>query len=71
MKLPLKILSASILAITLIGSAIADNKPYAKIGMEEILSTDGIKIRLFKDAIPKPIPPVTVEKLQSLSLIHI
>ncbi len=65
MKLPLKILSAAILALILIYSAHAETKPYAKIGREEILSTDGIKIRLFKDAIPKPIPPVTVEKLQS------
>ena len=65
MKIPLKILSAVIFALTLIYPAYAENKPYARIGREEIIVAEGIKIRLFKDAIPKPIPPVTVEKLQS------
>lgn len=59
------ILFAAILALMLIDSAHADNKPYAKIGHEEIIAAEGLKIKLFKDAIPKPIPPVTTEKLSS------
>ncbi|MFA6290785.1 MAG: DUF1570 domain-containing protein [Victivallales bacterium] len=65
MKLQLKILSAAILALILIYSVHAETKPYAKIGREEIISAEGMKIRLFKDAIPKPVPPVSAEKLIS------
>lgn len=61
----LRILSAAILALILIDSAYAENKPYARTGHEEIIAAEGIKIKLFKDSIPKPISPVTVEKLQN------
>lgn len=65
MKIPLKNLFAAILALVLFNSAYAENKSAARIGREEIIAAEGMKIKLFKDAIPKPIPPVTVEKLQS------
>ena len=65
MKIPFKFLLASVLAFILLNSAYADNRAYAKIGREETLNAEGIKIKLFKDAIPKPVPPVTVEKIQN------
>jgi hypothetical protein len=65
MPFSLKILFVGILALVLFNSAYAESKSAARIGREEIIVAEGMKIKLFKDAIPKPIPPVTVEKLQS------
>jgi len=43
-----------------------EDKPYVtKIGLEETISSEGIRIKLFKDAVAKPIPAIENKKIQN------
>jgi hypothetical protein len=61
MKIPLKITVTAILAIIFINAPAVeklkpdDKTPVAKIGLEENIVSEGLKIRLFKDATARPI----------------
>ncbi len=44
----------------------AEDKSYVtKIGLEETVNSEGIKIKLFKDAVAKPIPAIITRKIQN------
>ncbi|MFA6569249.1 MAG: hypothetical protein WCS96_13635, partial [Victivallales bacterium] len=68
MKLPMKILSTGILAIILLDTTSADKikpedkTPVAKIGLAESINSEGLKIRIFKNATARPLPAISIEK---------
>ncbi|HCE43763.1 MAG TPA: hypothetical protein DET40_09460 [Lentisphaeria bacterium] len=43
-----------------------EDKPYVtKIGLEETINSEGIKVKLFKDAVAKPLPAIENKKIQN------
>ncbi len=72
MKLPLKILPIAIVAIMLLDATAAekikpeDKAPFAKTGYEERINSEGMKIRIFKDATARPLSTMaTTEKVKN------
>jgi hypothetical protein len=64
----MKILSTGILAIILLDTTSADKikpedkTPVAKIGLAESINSEGLKIRIFKNATARPLPAISIEK---------
>jgi hypothetical protein len=72
MKFPLKILSATFLSFIFLNVTAAEKikpeekNPVAKIGREESINSEGIKIRVFKDATARPLLALSmVEKIKN------
>ncbi|HBC87284.1 MAG TPA: hypothetical protein DCZ94_10040 [Lentisphaeria bacterium] len=49
-------LAAAVIAFAFLFTSFGDNKSYAKPGKEETLAAEGLKIKLFKDVVSRPLP---------------